>query len=346
MNSQHRLPAEWEEQSGVLITWPHHATDWVASLAAIEQFFSALAVAIIAHEKLLVIAYDEPHEKHISQLLQAQHVDSQRLIFLQAETNDTWTRDYGPLFLTNGNKVHCLDFAFNAWGNKFTADKDNVINRQLLENKILNCTESITHSFVLEGGSIDCDGAGTLLTTKHCLLNKNRNPDFTAAQISEFIIAEFNLRAIHWLSEGLIVGDDTDSHIDMLARFTDSNTIVHASCDDPNDAHYLPLQKMQQELKTFKTASGGNYQLHALPIPAAILDDEGNRLPASYANFLIINQAVLLPTYADPCDETAINVLQSCFPDRTIIPIDARAAITQGGSLHCLTMQLINGALN
>lgn len=347
MNNDYRLPAEWEPQSGVLITWPHQFSDWAASLSAIETFFVSLADAILKREKLLIVAYDMAHKNHIETLLKNNGVMSDKLVIFMAETNDTWTRDYGPIILADSqDNLKLMDFTFNAWGDKFVADKDNLISATLLENGVIHSNASEIFEFVLEGGSLDSDGQGTLLTTKQCLLNKNRNPQMSEAEIAEFIQAKLNVSRILWLSEGLIVGDDTDSHIDMLARFTDPDTIVYASCENPGDAHYEPLIKMKQQLESFKKANGKPYTLKALPIPSPVLDDEGDRLPASYANFLIINEAVLLPIYDDKNDEIAIEVMQSCFPNREIIPINARPAITQGGSLHCLTMQLFRGVLN
>ena len=221
-----------------------------------------------------------------------------------------------------------------------------LISSQLKITSLLKCDEYKHINLILEGGSVDSDGQGSLLTTRHCLLNPNRNPSLSAAEIETQLKDLLNIERILWLSEGLILGDDTDSHIDMLARFTDINTIVYTACNDESDEHFLPLQAMKQELEGFTCKDGTAYNLKALPIPKAIYNDAGERLPASYANFLIINKAVLLPVYDDPNDQVAINVLQSCFQDREIIPINARPAIAQGGSLHCLTMQLTTGALN
>jgi len=347
LSSAFRLPAEWEPQSGVLITWPHRHSDWVELLERIEPFFIELSRAILQHEKLLIIAYDEKHQESITDIFHSNKLDVSKAIIFCAKTNDTWTRDYGPIVIRNEtNDLNILNFTFNAWGNKFPSEKDNKITEILFNQMVLNANSIDTLDFVLEGGSIDSDGSGILLTTEQCLLNKNRNPDLSKAQVEKVLREKLNTKKILWLSEGLILGDDTDSHIDMLARFTDSNTIVYASCADKNDDHYHPLLKMKKQLEKLTDIDGQTYKLHALPIPSPILDQDGLRLPASYANFLIINNAVLLPVYDDSNDEVAENVLKSCFPDREIIKIDARSAITQGGSLHCLTMQLISGVLN
>ena len=345
MDKSFRLPAEWEKQSGVMLTWPHQHTDWADSLSSIEPFFIDLAKAICNYEKLLLITYDELHQTHVKSLLEANDIPLSSVVFSTVETNDTWTRDYGPIGLSNGEQIFLQDFRFNAWGNKFSIAKDNTVNKQLIAAQHLLCHQFQSHSLVLEGGSIDVDGKGTLLTTKQCLLNKNRNPDLSQAEIEEYLSSMLNIHQIHWLSEGLIIGDDTDSHIDMLARFVSPRTIVYAACENKDDPHFKPLSLMHAELRDLKSFDNIPYQLKALPIPDAIIDDEGNRLPASYVNFLVINGAVLLPIYGDKNDDIAIEVLKDCFPDRKIIPINARAAIAQGGSLHCLTMQLIDGVL-
>lgn len=346
MQEKYRLPAEWETQSGVLITWPHQHSDWQSRLSQIETFFVSLAKAITQREKLLVVAYDESHKQHIQNHLVKENINLDAFVIYIAPTNDTWTRDYGPIILANSHKTKCLDFVFNAWGNKFSSELDNLLVSKLVEDEVLSVSDYEKFPIVLEGGSIDSNGHGVLLTTKQCLLNKNRNPQLSEDEITQVLKKQLNVKHILWLSEGMIIGDDTDSHIDMLARFTAENTIVYSSCNDETDPHFKPLNRLANEIKALKSLNGEPYSLHELPIPAAIFDDEGNRLPASYANFLIINNAVLLPIYQDPHDETAINVLQSCFPEREIIPLDARAAIIQGGSLHCLTMQLVDGVLN
>ncbi len=339
------FPAEWEPQSGVLITWPHAHSDWSSNLPAIETFYCQLATAISQYEKLLIIVHDAAHESRVRTLLQDHGVSLSQCLFFQAPSNDTWTRDYGPLFVKSHGQWQCLDFEFNGWGNKYPSEKDNALTQKLWQAGIIKAGGYRTPGWVLEGGSIDSNGAGTIMTTRQCLLNPNRNPAMTTEEIEQALCRNFQVERIFWLSEGMIMGDDTDGHIDMLARFTGPGTILHSICDDSNDPHYLPLKRMQAELENFRSPAGQAFQLKALPVPAAIVDEQGHRLPASYANFLIINGAVLVPVYDDPHDEIAMNVLQSCFPSRTILPIDARPAIRQGGSLHCLTMQLPQGVL-
>jgi len=341
-----RLPAEWETQSGVLITWPHRKTDWAPILKEIEPVYVQLAQAITRFQKLLIIALHETHLAHIKQLLKQSQVDLSIISFTCEETNDTWTRDYGPITLRDDSKIRIVDFAFNGWGNKFNALLDNGITSKLVEKKQLKIDEINTVDFVLEGGSIESDGCGTVLTTSDCLLTESRNPTYNKAEIETYLETTLNIKKVLWLDYGYLSGDDTDSHIDMLARLVGKNRIAYLKCEDKNDEHYQALQAMEAQLKTFTNCQDEPYELIPLPFTKAIYDSEnGRRLPASYANFLIINGAVLVPIYGDAADQTALNTLQSCLPEREIIGIDFSIAIKQSGSLHCLTMQLPEGML-
>ncbi len=339
------MPGEWENQSGVLITWPHVHSDWSGNLAAIETLYIQLSREICLREKLLVIAYDLALKKHIESLFKHHQLNLSNLHFFIAKTNDTWTRDYGPICLTQDDQVHLLDFQFNGWGGKYNASLDNHITHQLLVEKKLKPSEVRIHDFILEGGSIESDGAGTVLTTSSCLLSKSRNELYSKKQIHLMLQNTLSAKNVLWLDHGYLAGDDTDSHIDVLARFTDENTIVHIKQNDPNDEHFSDSQAMETQLKSFRNVNGNAYHLVSLPFPAAKYDEDGRRLPASYANFLIINQAVLVPTYDDAQDRIALNILQQQFKNRDIIGIPFNAAIQQNGSLHCLTMQLPAGVL-
>jgi agmatine deiminase len=239
-----------------------------------------------------------------------------------------------------------LDFVFNGWGNKFPADRDNEISRALLTQDAFGELEMHSVDFVLEGGGIETDGDDTLLTTSRCLLAHSRNPALTYSQIEAVLTNHLGVDRFLWLDHGALAGDDTDSHIDTLARFCDPDTIAYCHCDDTADEHFAELQRMQQQLQTFRNKTNQPYRLIPLPLPAAKYDDQGRRLPATYANFLIINDAVLVPTYQDPADENALRTLQSCFPKREIIGIDCSALIRQYGSLHCVTMQLPVGVIS
>lgn len=336
---------EWTKQSAVLLAWPHTDSDWHEIINEVEQVYVEIVGHITRFESVVILFRDLHHRQHINTLFDQARIDSAAIIWNQQHTNDTWARDFGPITIREDNDLVLLDFTFNGWGNKYPADRDNLINRQLHIDDVFNGLRMRHFDFVLEGGSIDCDGNGTLLTTRHCLLTPTRNPTLDELAIEEELMNFFGVSRILWLSHGELSGDDTDSHIDMLARFCDPATIAYTSCNDPDDEHYSPLHLMQQELQQLRQANGEPYQLVELPIPAAKYHDDGHRMPASYANFLIINDAVLVPVYNDPADAFAIKQLERCFPDREIIAINCLPLIKQSGSLHCITMQLPEGVI-
>lgn len=339
-----RLPAEWEPQSGVIITWPHQHSDWADSLTKIEKLYLQLAQAITEQEKLVIIAYDQQHQHHIAECLNKANINPQNIIFSQIKTNDTWVRDYGPITLDKHNN-HILDFRFNGWGNKFDATLDNMATTQLVEQGILKTEKMTSAEFILEGGSIESDGKGSLLTTSACLLTETRNTLYSKENITHILETTLGINNVLWLDHGYLAGDDTDSHIDMLARFTDPQTIVYVKCEDPCDEHFESSLAMEKQLQSFRNWEDKPYKLIPLPFPAPVFDDEGRRLPASYANFLIINHAVLVPVYGDKNDSKALEIIAQCFPGRKITGIPFSAAIEQNGSLHCLTMQIPQGYL-
>ncbi len=335
-----RLPAEWEPQSVVQFTFPHAASDWAEVLELVTPCFVTLIETVSRFEKVLVVCDDVARVRAL--LPQA---NSDNLILTTVPSNDTWARDHGAITIFENNEPVLLDFMFNGWGLKFAADKDNLITRRLFEQGIFN-TKTIRHGgLVLEGGGIESDGQGTLLTTTQCLLSPNRNPHLTQADIENRLKDLLGLQRVLWLHHGHLAGDDTDAHIDTLARFCNENTIAYVQCKDSMDEHYIPLQQMERELQAFRQINGAPYRLVPLPMPTAIYAQEGYRLPATYANFLIINNAVLMPTYNVPEDAAALTQLQDCFPDRDIIGIDCSALILQHGSLHCVTMQYPEGMI-
>lgn len=336
-----RLPAEWEPQDGVLLAWPHPETDWAPLLHRVEPVFIQLAQEISRHEQLLIATVDASTLK--SKLHQA-GLDMSRITLAQVPLDDTWCRDFGPITVVSESGPCLQDFVFNGWGNKFSATRDSAINETLQRQGFLS-GPLVSHSLVLEGGSIESDGCGTLLTTSRCLLNPNRNPDLSREQIEAELQRLLGGQRILWLENGHLVGDDTDAHIDTLARLAPKDTIIYVACDDPLDEHYQPLALMAAELAGFRTATGSPYRLLPLPWPQACFDEDGRRLPATYANFLVINGAVLVPTYGVPQDSTALEIISEAFTDRQIIGIDCSEIIRQGGSLHCLTMQLPQGVL-
>lgn len=260
-------------------------------------------------------------------------------------TNDTWTRDFGPITVLNEGHPHLLDFTFNGWGLKFSADLDNRVTRHLHREKAFGDTPMTTFGLTLEGGSIESDGRGTLLTTSTCLLNDNRNPHLNREQIQETLRQVLGARKVLWLENGYLAGDDTDSHIDTLARLCPDDTILYVRCDDPEDEHYAALQAMEKELRALRTCGDRPFRLIPLPWPQARYGDDGHRLPATYANYLVINGAVLVPTYDDPQDAHALSAVGEAFPDRAIIGVNCLPLIEQHGSLHCVTMQLPKGVL-
>jgi len=336
-----KLPAEWEQQDGVLLSWPHPATDWAESLAQAEPVFVAIARNISRFERVVIVT---PEPETVQSTLAEAGVDTGNITFLCVATNDTWTRDFGPITVLADGRPRPLDFTFNGWGNKFAAELDNRVNSALSDRSILT-TPARTIPMVLEGGSIESDGQGTLLTTSRCLLNPNRNPGLTKDGIAEAITKELGIDRILWLDAGELEGDDTDSHVDILARFAPDDTILYVACEDCDDVHFQELSAMRSELAAFRTRAGLPYRLTPLPMPKAIYGDEGQRLAATYANFLVINDAVLVPVYDDPMDSVACQVIAAAFPGREIIAINCLPLIHQGGSLHCSTMQFPEGAL-
>lgn len=339
------LPPEWAEQSAVLLTWPHNNTDWQPILAEIESVYVELAKNITRFQILVIACHDEQIKNRVTQLLTAQNVNIENVRLFNAPCNDTWARDHGPITLKHDNTNKVLDFTFNAWGDKYAGSLDNEITGHLLQQPFVNPVSCESSSFILEGGSIESDGNGTLLTTSRCLLNPNRNAHLSKQEIESTLLTDLGMEKVIWLESGYLAGDDTDAHIDTLARFA-PNGIVYVSCDDENDPHFAELKKMQTELGSCTNCDGKPYQLFALPMPATVLNEDNEPLPATYANYLIINGAVLVPTYNDVADQKALDIIAAAHPEREIIGIDCQAVIKQFGSLHCLTMQLPAGLIS
>ena len=336
MTSAILFPAEWYPQSGIQLTWPHEETDWAYMLDEVTTCYIELAREIARRERLLIVT---PHPEQVKRLLQGV-VDLEAVTFAQCPTNDTWARDHGGITLFCDGTPAIYDFKFNGWGLKFAANYDNLITSTLCRQGRFNARYENRLNFVVEGGALESDGAGTLLTTSECLLSPNRNGEWSQARIEEYLKETFGLQRVLWLDHGYLAGDDTDSHIDTLARFAPGDTIIYVQCTDPTDEHYEALLRMEEQLRTFTTLEGTPYRLLPLPMANAVYDENGERLPATYANFLIMNDAVLYPTYRQPAnDRAAAQVLQQAFPDREIVGIDCSPLIRQHGSLHCVTMQ-------
>jgi agmatine/peptidylarginine deiminase len=340
MSGALRFPAEWEPQSAILIAWPHAGTDWAERLESVEATYVALVAAITRFQKAVICVADAPLETRARKLLTDAGVDLSRARFEQLPYDDTWLRDSGPVSLRDGSGFRLLDFHFTAWGGKFEAGLDDQIVERLSEHGVFRHAQRERIEFALEGGAIETDGAGTLLSTWHCL--HERHPDLDRKQTTQLLQDYLHQDRTLWLDHGYLEGDDTDAHIDTLARFAGKDAIVYQGCQDPGDSHFAELQAMAAELAAFKQRDGRPYRLFELPWPKPILDD-GRRLAASYANFLIINGALLMPAYGDPADRSAAEVLARAYPEREIIPVPCRSLIWQNGSLHCLTMQLPEG---
>lgn len=339
------LPPEWAPQSGVMLTWPHGHSDWLDVLPEVEPVYAQLAQHIASREKVLINCWDAAHAERVGCMLKTAGAYLANVMLHILPTDDTWTRDYGPITVLRDGKPVLLDFIFNGWGNKFPAPLDNLATRRIHEHRIFGAAPLLPVNLVLEGGSIDVDGHGTLLTTSQCLLTPTRNPQLSRDQIEATLKELLGVRRVLWLEHGHLIGDDTDSHIDTLARFCDPHTIAYVACDDPADEQYDDLKRMEAELQSFRDYQGQPYRLIPLPWPKPKFDDDARRLAASYANFLIINGAVLVPTYDDPADAETLARLQGCFPGRDMIGIPSLPLIRQNGSLHCVTMQLPAGVL-
>ncbi|RQW77462.1 MAG: agmatine deiminase family protein [Geobacter sp.] len=336
-----RLPAEWEEQDGVLIAWPHESTDWHPHLDVVEPVFTEIVARISHREMALVVA---PDPERVRKQLVAAGVELEKVRLYRLDTNDTWARDFGPVTVEEDGQPVLLDFGFNGWGLKFPAFLDNQATRALHQAGAFGAAPLETPGVILEGGSIESDGSGTILTTAECLLNPNRNPHLSRQGIESLLSGILGAEHFLWLENGYLAGDDTDSHIDTLARLCPDDTIAYVRCDDAADEHYLALLAMEKELRRFRTRGGKPYRLIPLPWPTPKFDGE-QRLPATYANFLVINGAVLVPTYRDRKDTSALKAVGEAFPGREVIGVDCLPLILQHGSLHCVTMQMPRGVL-
>ena len=340
-----RFPAEWEQQDAIALAWPHEDTDWAYMLDEVSHCFYNIASNVISMGERLLIVTPEPEE--VARQL-GDFASSPLVKIVEVETNDTWARDTFALTTYSGGVTVINDYKFNGWGLKFASNKDNLITSSLRNKTDLFKYDEYKNNlgFVLEGGSVESDGCGTILTTSNCLLSLNRNGHMSKSEIEERLKADFGALQVLWVDYGDLEGDDTDSHIDTLARMCPNDTILYVGTSDKEDSHYECLAKMKEQFKTFRTLSGKPYNLVELPLPKPIYDDEGNRLPATYANFLIGNGFVLVPTYRQEFDEEALRIVSQVFPNRKIIGVDCVPLIQQHGSLHCVTMQFPENSIN
>lgn len=343
------LPAEWYEQSGVQLTWPHEDTDWRPYLDEITEVCLNLVRIVARHEKVLVAARDADKVRRLIESSTDEDVRGNIRVY-QCENNDTWARDHSFITLVperdgGEGSFRLLDFRFNGWGRKFPADKDNRINASLYDAGAFNGVRVDNDDFVLEGGSVESDGRGTIFTTSMCLLAPNRNQPMTREEIAQRLMSELCADRVVWLDHGCLTGDDTDGHIDTTVRTAPDDTLVYTGCDDSGDGQYEDFRMLEIQLRGLRTADGQPYRLLRLPMPDAVCYD-GERLPATYANFLVINGAVIVPEYGQPeKDAEARRVIAEAFPGRETIGVNALAVVRQHGSLHCLTMQFPKGCM-
>lgn len=340
------LPAEWHQQAFVQLTWPHKDTDWAPVLADAIDCFCEIARQLATCGQVLIVAQDT---EQAQQDLCRHNICLCNIHFLSCPTNDTWARDHA--FITCIDELrHAVvlnDFQFNGWGLKFASCHDNQINQAILPDIAdlykaygVNVEYNNHLDFVFEGGSVESDGQGTLMVTSSCLLAPNRNNTLSKTDIEQYLKDTFHAQRVLWIEHSWLAGDDTDGHIDTVARFCSPTSIAYVKCENPDDEHYEELQAMEQELQALRTTDGQPYQLFPLPLPDPCYDADGERLPATHANFLIANDAVLVPTYRQPeKDARALTQLEQAFPYHRIIDIDCSVLILQHGSLHCSTMQ-------
>ena len=336
--------AEWESVESVLLALPHADTDWADILPeAIAQYRLLISALVDNGERCVVIVADREEA-----LRQLDGIDLSRVTLLEIPTNDTWTRDYAPISVMRDDRLRALDFGFNGWGLKFAADKDNLVNLRLRERYVVMPeTYRNLRDFILEGGSLETDGRGTLLTTSRCLLSPNRNGGMSREKIGERLADELGVDHILWLDHGALEGDDTDSHIVTLCRMAPGNTILFTGCRDMDDPQFEPLLAMRAQLTMFRNREGEPFNLVELPLPEAVRDPEGNRLPATYANYLVTERNIFMPVYNQPAlDLLACHTVKIAFPHHNVVPVECLTLIRQHGSLHCSTMQIPENLFN
>lgn len=338
MNQNTKYIPEWEIDGRVLLALPHEDTDWSEILdLAFDQYREIIRAFIENGERIILLVPD------IAKSIETLNIpDLESIEFVEVPTNDTWTRDYGPIMVNRQDRLRALDFGFNGWGLKFASDKDNLVNLNLekLRAMPVGLYKNI-REFILEGGSIETDGEGTILTTSRCLLSPNRNGGRTKFEISKKLNEYLGADHILWLDYGALIGDDTDSHIDTLCRMAPGNTILFTGCKDMDDPQFEELLHMRAQLSLFKNALGEPFNLIELPLPDPVYDESNNRLPATYANYLVTPRAVYMPVYNQPAkDELACNTIKIAFPNHKVVPINCSVLIRQHGSLHCSTMMV------
>jgi len=330
------MPAEWDAHACTWMAWPCDNDLWVGELAGVRNEFAVFVRAVAAREPVHLLVQDAEAEEDARARLDGADVRLHRYDY-----DDVWLRDSGPIFIARGNELRLLDWEFNGWGQKYTPTRDNGVPRFVAD---LLQTDPIATGVVLEGGSIEVSGAGSLLTTRQCLLSPKRNPSLGEADLERILGDMLGVSQVLWLDAGL-EGDHTDGHIDTITRFVDARTIVTVSCEDQADPNYAVTQANTERLRGFRDPAGDPFRVVELPLPRTPVYFDGQRLPLTYANFYIVNGAVLVPVYGDPYDERALDILRPLFPGRTVQGLMARHLITGGGAFHCVTQQQPVGLL-
>lgn len=337
-----RLPAEWEPQSAIQFTWPHPEMDWGKDALAVQERIHQCISMITEDQAVIVVGRDKDQILH-----SLRDIPANRLHVVEVESNDVWARDYGPITVECEGSPLLLDYQFNGWGAKYPAELDNQVTKHLWKAGLFGSVERREIPMVLEGGAIESDGKGTIMGSTDCLMDKRRNPDKHWPEMLSQLKRQLGVRRILTLPRGQLAGDDTDGHIDTIARFCTPETIAYVQCDDQKDEHFEFLQSIERELKQWRTLEGQPYNLVPLPLPDPCFHaEDGHRLPATYANFIISNKYVIVPTYQQEKDQLAIDRLAPVFPNRRVVGVDALPVIKQHGSLHCLCMQYPEGVLN
>ncbi|PKH68417.1 agmatine deiminase [Flavobacterium sp. ALD4] len=338
-----RFPAEWENQQGILLCFPHNGKDWPGKYEAIQWAFIEFIKKVATYETVILVVIDDKLKEKVARMLEMAHVNLDNISFIIQKTNRSWMRDSGPIVIKNGEQREALNFNFNGWAKYKNFQLDKHIPATVANFLDIPLTQVMYKGkpVIVEGGAIDSNGRGTLLTSEECLMHPDiqvRNPNFTKADYEAVFKEYLGITNVIWLGNG-VEGDDTHGHIDDLCRFINEDTIVTIIETNTEDNNYLPLQDNLKRLQNAKLENGKSPVIVALPMPKR-LDFEDLRLPASYANFLILNKCVLVPTFNDPSDRKALNILAECFPDREIIGISAIDLIWGFGTLHCLSQQI------
>jgi agmatine deiminase len=331
-----RWPAEWEPHEGTLLSWPHNPETWPGCLPAAEAAFVEMVQHLAPREAVHINVLDDAMAQGVAETLSRHGIDAASIYFHEIPTDDAWVRDHGPIAVTQGGQLRLLDFEFNAWGGKYPPwEQDNAVPRQLADALDLPCRSL---PWVLEGGSIDGNGQGIVLTTESCLLNPNRGEGRSRESMEKLLREELGAHQVIWLKDG-IEGDDTDGHIDDIARFVGPTQIVAVREDDESEFNTAVLRENWERLEVARTPAGGSFELIALPSPPA-QKHQGLPVPASYANFYIANGVVLVPVFESPCDDRALAILSELFPSRDVLGVPSNSLVAGLGAIHCLTQQL------